>query len=254
MIIYRSFFLFIVLFIFSGCVNSPINKKTEINKKKYFSSKGFALIYEQSLYQDGIISKKLNNDKIIVMHSFLKPYTAIKITNPTNSKSLIAKVNSKANYPKIFNSVISEKIASILSISKSDPYVEIVEIKKNKTFVAKHAKIFDEERMVFTKAPVDDVKMDDLSSNNSSEITKKKRKNTTYTLIISDFYYLESANNLMNDLKIKTNINNFKVIKLKDNQYRLSAGPFKNFNTLKSSYISLNILGFENLNITKSRI
>ena len=39
------------------------------------------------------------------------------------------------------------------------------------------------------------------------------------------------------------------VKKIKDNQFRLLVGPFKNFNTLKSAYISLNNLGFEGLNI-----
>ena len=39
---------------------------------------------------------------------------------------------------------------------------------------------------------------------------------------------------------------------ISNNKYRLLAGPFKNFNTLKTSYISLNNLGFENLNIYKN--
>ena len=37
--------------------------------------------------------------------------------------------------------------------------------------------------------------------------------------------------------------------KISNNKYRLLAGPFKNFNALKSTYISLNNLGFESLNI-----
>ena len=41
----------------------------------------------------------------------------------------------------------------------------------------------------------------------------------------------------------------FSVKKINDNKYRLSVGPFKNFNALKSIYISLNNLGFEDLNI-----
>jgi len=39
------------------------------------------------------------------------------------------------------------------------------------------------------------------------------------------------------------------VKKIGDNKYRLLAGPFKNFNALKTSYISLNNLGFDDLNI-----
>ena len=41
------------------------------------------------------------------------------------------------------------------------------------------------------------------------------------------------------------------VKKIANNQYRLYAGPFKNINTLKSTYISLNKLGFDDLNIIR---
>jgi len=53
----------------------------------------------------------------------------------------------------------------------------------------------------------------------------------------------------MKELVKKTKINNISVKKINDKKYRLFAGPFKNFNALKTTYISLNKLGFENLNI-----
>ena len=46
-------------------------------------------------------------------------------------------------------------------------------------------------------------------------------------------------------------ITNLYVKKINDKKYRLYAGPFKNFNALKNTYISLNKLGFENLNINR---
>ena len=67
--------------------------------------------------------------------------------------------------------------------------------------------------------------------------------------MISDFYYLDSANNLKNELVKKIYISNISVKKINDKKYRLLVGPFKNFNTLKTTYISLNNLGFESLNI-----
>ena len=42
---------------------------------------------------------------------------------------------------------------------------------------------------------------------------------------------------------------NISVKKINNNKYRLLVGPFKNFNALKTTYISLNNLGFESLNI-----
>ena len=90
--------------------------------------------------------------------------------------------------------------------------------------------------------------MDDLS-NEQIEIKKKSNNKKSYTLIISDFYYLNSAENLKNELIQKTQISEFLVEKISDNKYRLSLGPFENFNALKSIYISLNNLGFEDLKI-----
>ena len=55
----------------------------------------------------------------------------------------------------------------------------------------------------------------------------------------------------MFDLIKKTKMNNIYVKKINDKKYRLFVGPFENFNTLKTSYISLNNLGFENLNVYK---
>ena len=72
---------------------------------------------------------------------------------------------------------------------------------------------------------------------------------SNYMLVISDFYYLESADILKNELAKKTKFNSFSVKKIKNNKYRLLAGPFKNFNSLKTTYISLNNLGFDDLNI-----
>ena len=53
----------------------------------------------------------------------------------------------------------------------------------------------------------------------------------------------------MQTLQADAKINNMSIKKINDKKYRLFAGPFKNFNALKTVYISLNNLGFENLDI-----
>ena len=80
---------------------------------------------------------------------------------------------------------------------------------------------------------------------------KKLSKKTSFILVIADFYYLDSANNLKKQLINLTGNSNFIVKKINNTKYRLYVGPFKNFSTLKSVYISLNNLGFENLNVYK---
>ena len=71
-------------------------------------------------------------------------------------------------------------------------------------------------------------------------------------MLINDFYYEKSAITLKNELVKKTNIKKFYIQKINNNKYSLLVGPFKNFNALKKTYISLNNLGFEDLNIYKN--
>ena len=234
----------------SACANYKIDKSAQKSERKYYSSNGFALVYEDVFYEQKVVNKKLDNEQIIVMHSLLKKNTPIKIINPENSKVIETKVYKKANYPNIFNAIVSKKVALILELDLNNPYIEIIEIKKNKTFIAQKSNTFEEEKNVAEKAPVEEIKVDDLT-NTENKNKKKIIKENNFILVINDFYYENSAINLRNELIKKANINNIFVKKINNNKYRLYVGPFKNFNTLKSTYISLNNLGFENLNVYK---
>ena len=239
------FFTFIYLYSCAGYEKSKTLKDVD---KIYYSSSGFALIYEDTLYEDKTINKKINNDEIIVLHSMLKRNTPVRITNLNNSKYIDSKIYKKANYPKIFNVLISKKIASMLELDYENPLVEINELKKNEMFVAGDSNTFDEERNVADKAPVDQIEMDDITTKVSKKIIKKTKKNN-FVLVISEFYYENSALELKKDLVKKINLDNIHIKKINNNKYRLLVGPFENFNALKTTYISLNNLGFESLNI-----
>ena len=222
----------------------PSRPKSE---KKYFSSSGFALVYDNSLLEQKIINKKINNEKIIVMHNQLKTSTHVRLTNPINAKFITTKIYRKVEYPNIFNIVVSKKVADILELDLKNPYLEIIEVKKNKTFIAEESNIFDEEINVAEKAPVDEVVMNDLTL--ESNMDNKKKSKINFIIVINDFYYLNSAKKLKNELTKKITINSISIKKINNKKYRLFVGPFKNFNALKTSYISLNNLGFEIRNI-----
>ena len=249
-----------LIFLLGACVNNKNVKLESVKEKKLYSTIGFALIYDDSLYGLGgidrklnrnqIVDNKLNNEKIIAMHSSLKKNTLIRIVNPENSNVVETKIFRKANYPKIFNIVLSRKIATVLKLDIDNPYVEVYEVKKNKTFIAKESNTFEVEKKVVTKVPIDEVEMDDISKE-QVVIKKEFDKNNNFVLVISDFYFLDSANNLKQQLVKETKISSFFVRKINDNKFRLSVGPFEDFNALKSAYISLNNLGFEELNIYK---
>lgn len=245
----RIIFLSVYLILLNSCAEYSL-KKTQINDKQYFSSSGFALIYDDDFFVKKIVSKKMNNNEIKIMHNLLKANTPVKIINPSNLKVIEAKIYKKAVYPEIFSVVISDKAAKLLDLDSENPFIELIETKKNKTFVAKKSNTFEEEKNVAAQVPVNEVTMDDLTKNESKSKEKNSKKKN-FILVISDFYYEDSAQNLMKELIKKNNFNNISVKKINNKKYRLLAGPFKNFNALKTTYISLNNLGFENLNVYK---
>ena len=240
--------IFLILIYLCSCAGYENNKALKVDNKIYHTSSGFALVYEDSLYEDKIVNKKINSNDILVLHTTLKTNTPIRITNLSNSKYIDTKIYKRANFPKIFNVVISKKVAALLELDSENPLVEIIELKKNRTFIAKEGNMFEEEKNVAGKAPVDEIKMNDftIAETQKSENKPERKK---FILVISDFYYEDSALELKSDLIKKTKLNNISIKKINDNKYRLLVGPFENFNALKTTYISLNNLGFESLNV-----
>jgi len=237
--------LFIITY---SCAEFKVNTQANKEEKIYYSSSGFALIYDEKIFQEKIVKRKINNINFETMHNLLKRNTSVKIVNPSNSKFIETKISFNGNYPKLFNLVINKKIASFLELDPDNPYIEIIELKKNKLFVAKDGEIFEEEKYVADKVPVTEVKMNDITITKEN-LPKKIKKKKNFIISISDFYYLESITRLKTELKKKINLKNISIKKINNNKYRLLVGPFKNFNALKTIYISLNNLGFEQLNI-----
>ena len=145
-------------------------------------------------------------------------------------------------------------MAEVLELDFDNPYVEVMEIKKNETFIAKKGTTFEEEKNVAIKAPVEKIEIDNLSTKKVD--TKQIQNNNDkklFFLIIADFYYHDSAINLKKKLYKETKLNNLLLKKINDKKYRLYAGPFKNFNSLKLTYISLNKIGFNDLDIIRKQ-
>ena len=76
----------------------------------------------------------------------------VKITNPENGKSLIAEVKSnRMKFSEFYNSIITERIVEDLDLNLKNPYIEIVLISKNSTFVAKKLKLLRKKRKLLKK-------------------------------------------------------------------------------------------------------
>ena len=243
--------LFFFLIILSACVTQTEKKQFKIeSNKNFFISKGFALVYDDQLYHDKLIGRKIEQRGLIVFQKNLKQNTDVKITNLNNSKYLIAKVGKKTNYPRFFNSVISQRISKELEIDQSDPYVEIVEILENSTFIAKKAKTHNEEKNVATKAPVDEIEIKDLS-NNIINKPKKNNNKFSYIIKIGDFYFKKSAVQMKSIITNKTDVEKVYIDKLSSTKFRVFLGPFSNLNSLKNSFNAINVLQFENIEIIR---
>ena len=57
--------LFCAILLLGACADFKIDKSKHSKERKFYSSKGFALIYSDTLFEQGGIDKKLNNNEII---------------------------------------------------------------------------------------------------------------------------------------------------------------------------------------------
>ena len=244
---FNLIYICILVFLFSCTQDMKIIKKHSKVIEPTYSSKGFALIYEDVIFESKIVNKKLNNDQDYVLHPFLENGTLVNISNPLNSKSITAKIRKTIEYPSIYKVVITKKMAERLDLDINNPYVELLTIKKNDKFVAKKASIFEEEKNVANKAPVTSININDLSV--STIKNEVKKKNPSYIIDIAEFYFIESAETVKNRFEIEANLTNIKIKKISENKFKVYSGPYVSFVSMKDTYFSLNELGFENLDI-----
>ena len=235
-------------FLFS-CEQSTNNKskKIIIETSDRYKNYGFALVYNKNL---GL--KELENRSLNIYHKSLKRKSIVKISNPENGKYLIAEVKSnKIKFSNFYNSILSLRIAEELELNLAEPYIEIVLVSKNSTFIAKKAKMFEEEKTVAEKAPVDGILINDL---NVKKVKNKIKKNKifSYSIKVADFYYEDTAQKMINRIKIDTSINNLIINRLSETKYRVLIGPLNDIKSLRDSFEKMNSFNFENLEILKN--
>ena len=261
-----------MLFLF-GCAQHKVEKKIDIKKiekindvkkeekkqlikKKYLSryrNTGFTLVYSDELNAKNKITKKIDSRSLLIFHNKLKKDSFVKITNPINEKTIVAKViSNKARYSNFYNSVITLRIAEELSLNLDEPYIDLVLISENSTFIAKKAKTFEEEKNVAEKAPIDGIKIDNLGNNENKKKEIVKITKFKYSIKVADFYYESSAKNMINRILDETNIKEPMIKKLTKTKYRVLLGPFNDIKKLEESFNEIKSLNFENLEILKN--
>ena len=250
---YKNIIIIILVLLLAGCNEYGLNEKS-INQPSLlkYKNSGFALVYDESLIKKKKISKKIDSRGLIIFHKNLKKNSFVKITNPINEKTIIAKVvSNKVVFSDFYNSVITDRIVEELSLNTKEPYIDLVLISQNSTFIAKKAKTFDEEKNVAEKAPVDGITIDNLGvvANKKKSI---KESIFSYSIKIADLYYKDSARNMVNRIQNETNLNNPIIKKLSNTKYRVLLGPFNDIKKIESSFNEIKSLNFENLEILKN--
>ena len=247
---YKIITLILFMIFLNSCDQSIINKsnKKDFQLEKKYKNSGFALIYDSQINE----IKKLEKRSLLIYHKSLKKNSTVKITNPLNGKYLIANVKSnKVKFSNFYNSVLSLRIAEELELDLNEPFIELILVSKNSTFVAKKTKMFEEEKTVAEKAPVDGIQIKDLNVKKNEKKKTKSRK-FSYIIKVADFYYIDSAKLIINRIKNETSLKNLMIIKLSEIKYRVSIGPFNDIKSLKESFEIMSTLNFENLEILKN--
>ena len=247
---FRNIFIFICLICITGCDQYNTNKTSKIifKPQSKYKNSGFSLIYN-----DDLNIKKLDQRSLKIFHKTLKAKSLVKITNPSNNKSLIAEIKSnKVKFSNFYNSIITQRIADTLEINPLEPFIEIVLISKNTTFIANKAETFEEEREVAQKAPIDGIQISNLSGSSKKKTKKKSIDKFAYSIKVADFYYKKTAYMMIDRIKTETPVKNAKVIKLSETNYRVLIGPFNDIKSLIDSFEKMNSLNFENLEILKN--
>ena len=226
----------ILLCLLTSCVNNA-----HLSKKNFtYSAKGFAKIENYS-------SSNVNINSFI-SHNKLRLGTKIRLINPVNGKLLEKVVKKKIKYNNFYKVLISKDIAEELELDFNFPYVEVNEIKTNKSFIAKKAITETVEKKIANNAPITKISIDNLIKPK----IEKKTKYRSYSILVAEFYSFESAKILkkkLTSLLVNSNYNLIYISKKNDKSYKLLMGPYNTINKLKNDYIVLNDSNFEDLDI-----
>ena len=238
---YNYFFVFLFLF---SCTSVSVTKY----EKPVLNSQGFAYIYSFKDYENKFIKKKINSNELIIAHNKVRRGALLKITNPNNGKNIILKNSFKLDYPDFYKVLITKQISNQIGLNENFPYVEVEELKKNKSFIAKKAKTHEEEKQLDVKAPVEKVKINNISKT----IIKSSSEQPKFIIILGNFYSQESAKLLIKRVKTESlSLRNKKISIEKKNKHNFEVflGPYKTIKMIKNDYIALKQINFDEVDI-----
>ena len=139
-------------------------------------------------------------------------------------------------------------VSKELQLDENFPYVEVEELRKNKSFIAKKAEMHEEEKQLHSSAPVEKVKINNLSKSTIS----KSQKKPEFIIILGNFYSLDSSKLLKKRIQSESDVlKNKKISILKKNKHNFEVflGPYKTIKKIKNDYIALKQINFDEVDV-----
>ena len=252
--------LLIILILLTSCKQIDTSNIDYKNKFILYSNTGFAIIYDDKLLQNNIVTNKIDDRSLIIFNNKLNVNTPVRITNLLNGKYIVAKVGINNKYPNFYNSVISKRISKEIEIDIEEPYVKIQSINSDSSFIANKAKTFEEEKNVATKVPIEEITIKNIGVSNDSNKNIKKESNNQilikkgdfkYIIKFADLYFEKSAidfkNRLINEYKLK----DVNTKKISENSFRVYMGPYNSLSKIEKAFETINNSDFDNIEIVK---
>lgn len=204
---YKKVFLIICFFFFSCTSNFKTVEK-----------KGFAKI----------------NDQNKILSSYPKG-TLFQITNLKTKDTQVIITDDSTN--NLGSRVISLPlyVYNDLNLNKDLPLIHLQSLRKNKIFIAKQVKTFDDEKKVNNKVKLEKIKIHNLNNKNND-------KKQIY-LNFGPFYYKNYANQLHKALIKRIDNKNMIFKDYRDKNYLITVGPLNNLNEYDNIYLKLGKIG-----------
>ena len=207
------------------------------------SCQSFSIYENNNTYEKIGFAEFTKNEDVI--HRNIAPNSKIKITNLLNKKSIVVEVNKNSNYKKEREIIVPSKYIDLLELNYNLPIVKIETIRKNKTFKADTAKIFEEEKKIIQNAEIKNVDIVDLSKNSSA------KNNNLNKLIIyyGDFTFKNSALDMVSLLKKDIKNLNPTVIQV-NKKFRVKVASINDINEFDIFFNKIVNTKFDNYNIS----
>ena len=122
--------------------------------------------------------------------------------------------------------MITKPVSEELRLDAKFPILEIMEIKKNKSFIAEKAKIYKEEKKIPSKAPVASVEISNISK---TKKVKLKKEHDNIFILIASFYSVETARFLKQRITeeiINLDSKKLKIKKISNKETQVLSGPY----------------------------